>query len=54
MSFRGRANIDICNYLTVNDQNRFAVEKVAGIIKRTGRSEDVRFFDRIGDIYAVC
>lgn len=46
------ANVDVGNDLSVSNYERVVFEKMTGIIKRTSRAENLRFFDRIFDIYA--
>jgi hypothetical protein len=50
--FHCRINIDIGNYLSVNDQETFISEMPACVVKRSRGSKDVWLLDRVVDLHA--
>src|SRR5262245_48349326 len=49
MSRNGRAEIDVGDYLAVDDDEGLFVQLIADAIQRAGRAEYLRLFDRIFD-----
>src|SRR5688500_3145881 len=52
MSLDRRGNVDIGDYLAVDNEERFVLEKLARIIERSSRSENMRFLHVAGDRYS--
>ena len=45
VSLKGRVQIDVCDYLAIDDDEGIAVKKLARVVDSSARPQNLRLFD---------